>query len=396
MEDDMNKLWEKFSLLEEEDEEVFAPEDEVEPMVKRGSACVVGKLLADRMVGKGVIRPPLIRAWQPTGNVTFKTLGKNLFLIEFEHEWDKIRIMEGRPWTFDRDLLSLADFDGITPVEELEFEKAAFWVRMYKLPLACMSKAIGHRIGATVGEVLEVEVDDEGVGWGEYLRLRIVLDLTKPLSRGRQLRLRDRSLWILFKYEKIPRFCFSCGIIRHGPGGCMNQRGRRALGDAEETQFGKWLSVTPPGYRYGGGGESHSNGNGRGSKQPASYDASDGIDGKEDPNFGLSSDTGEEETGGESTESSTAPVRKRGDTSALQASLHDSHMVCENQGDPLRQVREEAVGGDLGDRYRGKLKSPNVKIAVDLVEKEIHDDSSKLQVEEDSNSKKARSIYVGQ
>jgi hypothetical protein len=58
--------------------------------------------------------------------------------------------------------------------------------------------------------------------------------------------------------------------------------------------------------------------------------------------------------------------------------------------------REEAVGGDLGDRYRGKLKSPNVKIAVDLVEKEIHDDSSKLHVEEDSNSKKARSIYVGQ
>jgi hypothetical protein len=54
------------------------------------------------------------------------------------------------------------------------------------------------------------------------------------------------------------------------------------------------------------------------------------------------------------------------------------------------------VGGDLGDRYRGKLKSPNVKIAVDLVEKEIHDDSSKLHVEEDSNSKKARSIYVGQ
>lgn len=86
---------------------------------------------------------------------------------------------------FDRDLVSLADFDGITLVEELEFEKAAFWVRMYKLPLACMSKAIGHRIGATVEEVLEVEVDDKGVSWGEYLWERIVLDLTKPLSQRR-------------------------------------------------------------------------------------------------------------------------------------------------------------------------------------------------------------------
>lgn len=60
MEDDMNKLWEKFSLMEEEDEEVFAPEKEVEPMVQRGSACVVGKLLADKTVGKDVIRAPLI------------------------------------------------------------------------------------------------------------------------------------------------------------------------------------------------------------------------------------------------------------------------------------------------------------------------------------------------
>jgi hypothetical protein len=85
-------------------------------------------------------------------------------LIDFEHEWDKVRIMEGRPWTFDGNLVSLADFDGITPVDELEFEKAAFWIRMYKLPLACMSKAMGFRIGASVGEVLEVEVDDEGVG----------------------------------------------------------------------------------------------------------------------------------------------------------------------------------------------------------------------------------------
>jgi hypothetical protein len=53
---------------------------------------------------------------------------------------------------------------------------------MYNLPLACMNKAIGLWIGASMGEELKVEVDDDGVGWGEYLRVRIVLDLTKPLS----------------------------------------------------------------------------------------------------------------------------------------------------------------------------------------------------------------------
>jgi predicted molibdopterin-dependent oxidoreductase YjgC len=62
MTEDMSRLWERFNLMEEEDEEVMAPEVEVEPMVNRGNACVVGKLLADRSVGKEVIRTPLIRA----------------------------------------------------------------------------------------------------------------------------------------------------------------------------------------------------------------------------------------------------------------------------------------------------------------------------------------------
>lgn len=96
----------------------------------------------------------------------------------------KDRILEGRPWTFDGHLLSLVEFDGITPVEELEFEKVAFWVQMYNLPLACMNKAMGLHIGALVGEVEEVDVDEEEVGWGKYLRVRIILDLSKPLSEG--------------------------------------------------------------------------------------------------------------------------------------------------------------------------------------------------------------------
>jgi hypothetical protein len=224
---DMSKLWEKFNLTQEENEELVVPEAEVEPMVDRGNACVVGKLLADRTVGKEIIKTPLIWAWQPIGKVSFKTLGTNLFLIEFENEWDKSRIMEGRPWTFDGSLVSLVDYDGLTPVSELEFEKAAFWVRIYNLPLACMSRATGLRIGASVGKVEEIEVDDDGVGRGEYLRVHIILDLSKPLSRGRHLKLRERTIWIDFKYEKIPCFCFNCGAIQHGNRGCVHPGGIR-------------------------------------------------------------------------------------------------------------------------------------------------------------------------
>jgi hypothetical protein len=94
MAEDVTRMWEKFNLLEEESVGIKTQEDDFEPLVAKGSTCVVEKLLVDWVMGKEVIRTPLIRAWQPSGWVSFKSVGENLFLIEFENECDKVRIME--------------------------------------------------------------------------------------------------------------------------------------------------------------------------------------------------------------------------------------------------------------------------------------------------------------
>jgi hypothetical protein len=69
------------------------------------------------------------------------------------------------------------------------FKKVALWVCMLHLPLACMSVEIGNQIGSSMGHVEEVDTDDDGVGWGQLLRVKIWVDLTKPLPRGQQLKL---------------------------------------------------------------------------------------------------------------------------------------------------------------------------------------------------------------
>jgi hypothetical protein len=148
----------------------------------------VGKLLADRVVSKEIIKTTLLRGWKILGTSTFKVLGENLFIIQFIHEWDKSKVLDGRPWIFEGNLFAVEDFDGFMPPTQLVFDKAAFWVRMLNLPLACMTKEIGIKIGSSVGEVEEVDVLEEGVEWGEFLRVRVVLDLTKPLARGRILK----------------------------------------------------------------------------------------------------------------------------------------------------------------------------------------------------------------
>jgi hypothetical protein len=102
--------------------------------------------------------------------------------------------MEGRPWTLDGHLVSMVDYDGVTPLAHVDFDKAVFWVRMFNLPLVCMSKEVGLNIGSSIGVVKDVDVVDDGVGWGEFFRVRIILDLSKPFPRGRTIRVRAKSV----------------------------------------------------------------------------------------------------------------------------------------------------------------------------------------------------------
>jgi len=248
MEDELVDMWGKFSLMEEENVGVSVGSHELEPLVSRGEVCGMGKIQSDRVIPKEFFKAPLLRAWRPSGAVSFRVLGENLFLADFENSWDKARILEGRPWLLDGNLISLADFDGITPPAQITFDKEAFCIRMYNLLLACMGKEVGQKIGASVGMVDEVDILDDEVGWGEYLRVRIVLDLTKRLARGRMLHLENKSFWIPFKYEKIPKFYYNCGVIKHDKMGCRNMGNRRGGG---EIPFGSSLKVTFPG-RLGG------------------------------------------------------------------------------------------------------------------------------------------------
>lgn len=94
---------------------------------------------------------------------------------------------------------------------------------MVNLPLACMNQMIGRRIGSTVDVVEAVDTGADGIGWGAYLRVKIEIDLAKPLARGRMLKVQGKSKWIAFQYERLLKFCFNCGVINLGKTGCPLQ-----------------------------------------------------------------------------------------------------------------------------------------------------------------------------
>ncbi len=140
-------------------------------------------------------------------------------------------------------------FDVSLVPASLDFDFASFWVRMFHLPLGCMSDIMGSHLGSLVGHVEEVETDVDGIGWGEYLRVRITLDLSKPLAQVRLLKIKGVSTWIAFQYERLPKFCFLCGVIKHGIRGCLGRKGPAIQGVGAQVHFGTWLRASSSGRR---------------------------------------------------------------------------------------------------------------------------------------------------
>jgi hypothetical protein len=79
------------------------------------------------------------------------------------------RHSEGGPalGLFEGNLISIADYNGRIPPAQMDFEKVSFWTRIFDLPLSCMSAAMGHQIGKSVGIVEDVETEDDGVSPSE-------------------------------------------------------------------------------------------------------------------------------------------------------------------------------------------------------------------------------------
>jgi hypothetical protein len=72
--------------------------------------------------------------------------------------------MAGRPWSYDRTLLILNEFDGRLAPSQMDFLCSAIWIQIYNMSLGCMNRAVGTQIGQTMGAVEDVAVAKDDVG----------------------------------------------------------------------------------------------------------------------------------------------------------------------------------------------------------------------------------------
>ncbi|XP_042954587.1 uncharacterized protein LOC122290997 [Carya illinoinensis] len=215
MVEELSNLCEGLRLTEEEKQEVHVPAKEVLLSIEKSKKCLAALIVADKEVNRGLFLATMSKAWKVEGQVSFKELDSNKCLIEFQNVYEKERVLAGRPWSFDRSLMCLFNCEDCLAPKDIDFNIEPFWLQLHDLPFAGMNKTMGEKLGVAVGQVVSVDVAAGDMAWGSYLRVKVLLDITKPLTRGKVMNMGGKCYWIPFKYERLPTFCFQCGAIKH-------------------------------------------------------------------------------------------------------------------------------------------------------------------------------------
>jgi hypothetical protein len=177
-------------------------------------------------------------AWAAAKEVTFKVLGSNLFLVQLHCLGDWSRVMEGSPWLFRGAAVVMEEYDGFSNVNTYKLDKIPIWARIQGVPEGLMKKKeLAEKVANKVGQLITVVVNEGKINLTPYLRAKVWLYLDKPLVRVVPITLKERTVYLV-QYEKLPGFCFHCGMIGHEITEC---------GDGVHSKFrcewGDWLRV---------------------------------------------------------------------------------------------------------------------------------------------------------
>jgi interleukin-1 receptor-associated kinase 1 len=212
------------------------------------SCTLVGKIWTESPYNVRAFKQTMTQAWRCRNPVEIQDLNRNLFLFKFATKKEAELVCRNGPWSFDRNLLILNRISGDEQPSKLEMNRVSFWVRVYDLPLKLRSEGMAKKLGNILGNFEEMDMK-ECNRMGKFLRIRVSMDLRKPLKRKSKLSFQGKDIWVDYKYERLPNFCFACGRIGHQMRDCeeIEDHDSDAYSELEEKDlaFGPWLRASP-------------------------------------------------------------------------------------------------------------------------------------------------------
>lgn len=97
-------------------------------------------------------------------------------------------MIEGSPWTYDRMQIVFERLrEGFNP-RTVIINRLDFWVQLHDLQPGFMSEKVCKDVGNYIGEFLEADKNNFMGVWWDYFRIRVRLQIERPLKRRMKIK----------------------------------------------------------------------------------------------------------------------------------------------------------------------------------------------------------------
>ncbi|KAL0426172.1 UNVERIFIED_CONTAM: hypothetical protein Sradi_1152000 [Sesamum radiatum] len=182
MEEDIARLGQALILTEEEEVGVVMPVGIWHSDSDSGGFHTVGRVLSHKSYHMEALKTVLQSALNPAKGMTISFIENDRFLLKFFHSVDRDRVLDSGPWAFEINLIVLAKVVENDNLAAVDLNWCDFHVRIHGLPIGRMTSDIARFIGEKIGRPHVLDQTKGPESCGSYLRLRIAIDVTKPLS----------------------------------------------------------------------------------------------------------------------------------------------------------------------------------------------------------------------
>ncbi|KAJ8631448.1 hypothetical protein MRB53_024771 [Persea americana] len=177
---------------------------------------LAGRSHTDHSFNLGIPKQTLLKAWRCKAQVQVIDLDSDIILFQFQNVLDMKRVLANGPWCYNGHLLVLQQWNDELSASEMSFTYCPFWIQLHDMPFLYMTDAIGRWLGASIGQVEEVDLPDGKILGGQFLRVKVCLDLSRPLLPHVYLQRKSEGLKRTdVRYERLPIFCYHCGLLGH-------------------------------------------------------------------------------------------------------------------------------------------------------------------------------------
>ncbi|XP_019093987.1 PREDICTED: uncharacterized protein LOC109129705 [Camelina sativa] len=186
---------------------------------ERNSCSIMGRFLnpENQRMSNWILDMP--RIWRLYDRVRGIALSKDKFQFFFKSEEDLEGVLKQGVWTQDDWCVVMEKWIEKPPHDYLMLLPA--WIRLRNIPVNYYTKDTIQEIAECVGQVLQVVFDQEKSQVQDYVRVRVLLDVSNPLRNSKEVQLPSGEIVLVsFDYERIRKRCFQCQRLTHEKNRC--------------------------------------------------------------------------------------------------------------------------------------------------------------------------------